>query len=185
MAFRSVALIGRARSGKDTVAARLVTTKCYMPIAFASPLKTAAEHLNPIISAGNLSEVRLNDALAEFGWEGAKDAFPEVRRILQRMGQTIRDLTPDYWLNLALDKAEQAHRWNAPVVVTDCRYPNEAEALKKRGFLMVRVVRPTLPMLPNEHESETALDSFRTDYQLFNGSTIADLHEQVDRMIGL
>jgi hypothetical protein len=100
------------------------------------------------------------------------------------MGQGIRDMTPDYWLNVALEKAEQARKWNVPVVITDCRYPNEAEALKARGFLTVRVIRPSLqPGLAGEHESETALDQYATDYLLCNRGTVADLHKQVDTMV--
>jgi hypothetical protein len=188
MTLQSVALIGRARSGKDTAAAHLVSTLHYVPVAFASPLKTAAEQLDPIVSFEPTGfgpiPVRLTDALRRWGWEEAKDRYPEVRRCLQHMGQTVRDLEPDFWLNIALSRVTEAQKWNIPVVVTDCRYPNEAEALKARGFTTVRIVRPSVRAgLAGEHESETALDQYVTDYVVSNRGTVAELHDAILSMV--
>lgn len=182
MSYQHVALLGKARSGKDTVAARLVRNWLFTRVAFADPLKGVALRLNPLIPTTYNVHVRLKSLVADVGWECAKDKYPEVRRVLQTAGQTVRDLDPDFWANVAMDKVDAADTWNMPVVVTDCRYPNEAEALKARGFMLVRVQRPGNPGTL-EHESETALDGYPVDRVLINGGTLFDLDTEADALI--
>ncbi|MEV7582223.1 hypothetical protein [Streptomyces erythrochromogenes] len=187
MSFRHVALMGRARSGKDTAAARLVSAHQFVRVAFADPLREAAMSLDPIVGADasvyGALPIRLSDLVKRYGWERAKTEYPEVRRTLQRLGEAVREHDPDYWLRLALDKIRTADRWGLPVVVTDCRYPNEAAALRSAGALLVRVDRPSLDQHRGaEHISETALAGYRPDVVLTNGGTVAELHQAVDRL---
>ncbi|MGY1440130.1 hypothetical protein [Streptomyces reniochalinae] len=60
--------------------------------------------------------------------------------------------------------------------------PNEAEALKARGFTLVRVQRPGNPGTL-EHESETALDDFPVDRVLINGGTLFDLETEAHSLV--
>ncbi|WP_182454685.1 hypothetical protein [Streptacidiphilus sp. P02-A3a] len=183
-----IALMGRARSGKDSVAARLQSAHGYTPVAFAAPLKDAALRLDPIVSVESAGcaylDVRLSDVVRRWGWDGAKERVPEVRRTLQRFGQGVRDLTPDYWLRRALDLVAEADRWNMPVVITDCRYLNEATALRDRGFILVRVERPFSPrkLTGVQHQSETELDDYPADRVIRNTGTLADLAAQADAL---
>ncbi|MFF4531452.1 hypothetical protein ACFY1P_19550 [Streptomyces sp. NPDC001407] len=187
MGHPHIALIGRARSGKDTIAARLISRYSYTRIAFADPLKEMVLSLDPIVayepSGYGPLPTRLSAVVQRFGWERAKDQFPEVRRTLQRSGQAVRDQEPGHWLSLALDKVAVADTWNLPVVVTDCRYPNEAEALRARGFRLVRVLRPGAAGAAPAHESETALDDYPTDVSIANVGTLSDLNTLADTLI--
>ncbi|MFJ7419770.1 hypothetical protein ACIQXD_14310 [Streptomyces uncialis] len=187
MGYPHIALIGRARSGKDTVAARLVRRYAYTRIAFADPLKSLVLDIDPIVayepSGYEPLPTRLSAVVERYGWETAKDRFPEVRRVLQRTGQALRDQDPDHWLSLALDKVTVADTWNLPVVVTDCRHPNEAQALKARGFRLVRIVRPGVSDRAADHVSETALDRFPTDTTMANTGTVEDLNALADTLI--
>ncbi|MFJ9549093.1 deoxynucleotide monophosphate kinase family protein [Streptomyces erythrochromogenes] len=189
MSFRHVALMGRARSGKDTAAARLVQRHQFVRVAFADPLRESAMALDPIVGADaspyGALPIRLSDLVKRYGWERAKTEYPEVRRTLQRLGEAVREHDRDYWLRLALDKIRTADRWGLPVVVTDCRYPNEAAALRAAGALLVRVDRPSLAEHQDqgaEHISETALAGYRPDAVLTNTGTVAELHQAVDRL---
>ncbi|MFF4952274.1 hypothetical protein [Streptomyces chattanoogensis] len=184
--YPSIALIGRARSGKDTVAARLIERFQYTRVAFADPLKDMALRIDPWIDGPEPRypagwTIRLSDMVEHIGWERAKDEYPEVRRILQHVGQTVRDLDFDFWVRVALEKISAAKRWNLPVVVTDCRYPNEAETLKAAGFKLVRIVRPDnfLSGVPH-HESETALADWPVDEVIHNISSLGALHSWVE-----
>lgn len=189
---RHIALMGRMRSGKDTVANRLVAEHQYTRQAFADPLKVMAEMLNPYVTTDeddwDLPGLRLSQVLeGHGGWEKVKDRFPEVRRILQNMGQGIRAVDPDYWVRLLLAKVDNADRWNLPIVVTDVRYRNEAEALKARGFRMVRVVRPDSVMTDtpaDRHESECGLDRWTPDAMILNAFSVAELHRRTDELLG-
>ncbi|MFG2183063.1 hypothetical protein ACGFLS_30690 [Streptomyces abikoensis] len=187
MGHPHLALIGRKRTGKDAVAARLTARYFYTRVAFADPLKDMALQLDPVITyepAGyGPLPVRLSDVVRRLGWERAKDAFPEVRRTLQHLGEGVRQHSPDYWLDVALSKVDVADTWRLPVVVTDCRYPNEAVALKSRGFTLVRIIRPDTADPSPQHESETALDTFPADVTIANLGTLADLNAQADSLI--
>lgn len=181
--MQDIALIGRARSGKDTVAARLVT-KGFTRVAFADPLKAAALNINPYVPTTYGVTVRLQSLIADVGWEYAKDNYPEVRRLLQYTGQTVRDIDRGFWVRAAL--ATIADIWS-PVVVSDVRYPNEADALRSAGFRLVRIIRTTAGPLPggaSRHSSETALDRYRypADDVIRNNGTLEDLYAQVDAL---
>ena len=175
MSLPDIALMGRARSGKDTAAGHLVRHHGYRRLAFADPLKDMALEINPLIPAEHGEHVPLRPLIEDAGWEYAKVRYPEVRRILQHVGQSIRDRDPDYWVSLLMRDVEAAGWMGTPVVVTDVRYPNEADALINAGFRLVRILRPSLPAQPaGEHESETALDGFPADAVIWNDTT-ADL----------
>jgi hypothetical protein len=173
MTLPNIALIGRSRSGKDTAAKHLRKYHGYIPMAFADPLRKMALEIDPLIPAENGEHVRLRPLIEFAGWEYAKVRYPEVRRILQHVGQSIRDRDPDYWASRLMRRVEVEASWNdRPVVVTDVRYRNEAEALSDAGFRLVRIVRPSLPNQTGaEHESETALNNFRADAVIRNDST--------------
>jgi hypothetical protein len=176
-----IALIGRARSGKDTVAARLVDSG-YTRVAFADPLKRALLDVNPYVPTGPGITVRLESLIADVGWDYAKDHYPEVRRLLQHTGQTVRELDPWFWVRAAMHSIGRI--WS-PVVVSDVRYPNEAEALRDAGFRIVRIVRPDAGPLPGDasaHDSETALDDYRADALIHNGGSLAELHLRADAL---
>lgn len=95
-------------------------------------------------------------------------------------------------------------------IITDCRFPNELEAIKVRGGVSIRVNRPyeinvdrghgnvttvkydeTNPdhvalvkgHLANQHESETALDDAHFDYVIDNNGTIEELIEKVKQIL--
>ncbi len=85
-------------------------------------------------------------------------------------------------------------------IITDMRFPNELQAVKKKGSISIRVERPkpecTCSVLsaencmkpcdksaPLEHESETALDKAEFDYIVLNNGTIEDLIGQVKRIL--
>jgi hypothetical protein len=180
--FPHIALVGKARSGKDTVAGILIRHAQYTRVAFADPLKEMALHTDPLIPTATGIHVRLSNLINDVGWEYAKDTYPEVRRILQHIGQSVRRHDEGFWVSVALDRIHVADSWNLPVVVTDCRYPNEAKALEARGFILVRVLRPGLESA-DPHESETALDDYPTHATLVNGGTPADLYEEVRALV--
>ncbi|MGW0929568.1 deoxynucleotide monophosphate kinase family protein [Streptomyces sp. NPDC002644] len=176
-----VALLGKARAGKDTIAKRLVEEHGYTRLAFADPLKDLALNVNPVISTTYNVHVRLADYVADVGWELAKEWNPEVRRLLQRLGQGVRSLTRDFWVSVLTEKLR---RIDGPVVVTDVRYPNEAIAMRNLGFSLVRVQRweALTDPLADAHESEILMDDWPTDATIRNTGTLAELYEEADAL---
>lgn len=166
---------GRKRAGKDTFASRLIVAHRFVRVAFADPLRDFALALDPLIDTRRLSEV-----IEELGWEDAK-AIPEVRRTLQRIGTEAgrKVLGESVWVNLAMRKASAA---GENVVITDCRYPNEAEAIRAAGGIIVRVDRPGTD-LTDAHPSEVAMDDWPFDARVINNGTIQGLHDCADRIL--
>jgi hypothetical protein len=172
----NVGIIGRARVGKDTAGEWLVNERGYRRVGFADALKEAALKLDPITyTNGDIAE-RLSVLVARNGWEDAK-AYNEVRRTLQELGMAIRAIDPDFWLRAALAKVQAANEAGVPVVITDVRFPNEADSLRRAGFHLVYIDRPDVPQL--DHESEGALTSDDADHYVFNGGDVDDLHAKL------
>lgn len=177
---RLIGLSGKKRSGKDTFAAGLVERGATR-VAFADPLKEAALALDPLVGRpaypnvlAPQSDVRLSTYVGALGWERAKE-HPEVRRLLQNYGVAIREIDPEFWVRAGMTKAASI---DDPVVVTDVRFPNEADKIRELGGHVVRIVRPGFESAPGAHECETALDGYVADLTFVNDSTIEDLRDQ-------
>ena len=80
----------------------------------------------------------------------------------------------DFWVNAAIDSIEDGSK----VVVSDVRYPNEADAIKKLGGQVWRVVRPGFGPA-NDHESEHAMTDYKFDVQITNDSGLEFLYSSV------
>ena len=63
------------------------------------------------------------------------------------------------------------------VVITDCRFIDEAAMVKRMGGVIVRVVRPGMEC-SDTHASEVEQASIEADYTLVNDGTEADLQEK-------
>ncbi|MEV8015653.1 hypothetical protein AB0O76_04695 [Streptomyces sp. NPDC086554] len=183
--YRHVGLIGRAQVGKDTMAGFMGQRYAYQRIAFADRLKAAALDVNPVVGFAVGEPVRLTEVVRLGGWEWAKATYPEVRRMLQQYGQTIRKTDPDFWIRAATPAMDAVRSLNLPMVVTDVRYINEANYLRAKGFKLIRVTRPTggLTGAAARHDSETELDRYRADLTVANTGTTADLSSIVDSLL--
>ncbi|MFJ1704511.1 hypothetical protein [Kitasatospora sp. NPDC088346] len=177
--MRGIGIIGRARTGKDTIGERLVSKHGFARVAFADPLKAAVLKANPLYSLdGKYGRARIADLVDEIGWERAKSS-PEVRRTLQAFGQSIRDIDSGFWIRAAMRQARSVGKsGRRPVVITDVRYRNEATALHAAGFVLVHVDRPGVTRL--SHESEGALGPQDAQVAIVNDGTVAELHAKTD-----
>ena len=78
-------------------------------------------------------------------------------------------------------------------IITDMRFPNELEAVKEKGGITIRVVRPhgyTNPhtgeykeMPLSYHPSETALDDAKFDYEIINDGSMEKLVKKVRKIL--
>ncbi len=80
----------------------------------------------------------------------------------------------------------------ARAVIADVRFPNEAAAIKARGGVVVRIVRPTAGGAASHrddgravaHASETSLDSIKPDYEIINDRTLDSLRVAARTTLG-
>jgi hypothetical protein len=81
----------------------------------------------------------------------------------------MRDqLHENVWVNALFADYNENSRW----IITDVRFPNEAEAIKKHGGIVIRINRD---VDTNNHLSETALDDYEFDYVIDNNSDMYKL----------
>lgn len=165
-----IGLSGYARSGKDTVAAFLPD---HQRRAFADILREGLLRLNPSIA----TNINVQSAVEDYGWEKSKDLFPEIRRLLQVLGTDVgrQLIDDDVWVKAATKDIHQ----DQSIVFTDVRFPNEAEAIRALGGQIWRIERPGIKPV-NLHPSETAMDGWDFDAYLDNSGTLEDLQAQVE-----
>jgi len=188
--MRIIGLTGYARSGKDTVAALIAEhyDGRVRTVAFADVIKvSAARALGVLRHPDDLGadavrrwadqfktghQVKITDA------EGNELHSITGRAFLQRYGsEAHRDLFGDnFWI-------EQID-WEPDcdlLIFTDCRFANEAEAIRARGGEVWRTNRPSSKA--GTHVSEIALPSALVDLELVNDGTIQDLAQSVGRAV--
>lgn len=66
-----------------------------------------------------------------------------LRPIWQWYGtEWMRSQSPDYWISLLEESCGTYLKAHWPVIITDCRFPNEMDWGKENGFLIVRIIGP-------------------------------------------
>ncbi|MET7939646.1 hypothetical protein [Streptomyces sp. NPDC005302] len=178
----NIGIIGRAQHGKDTAGKFFVDGHGYRRVALADPLKEAALALDSLIPVHDGQYWRLASLVRSLGWERIKDMYPEVRRTLQHLGAAMRAVDSEIWLRAALAKTQEANDAGVPVVITDVRYRNEAESLKRAGFHLIHIHRPGVPKL--DHESEGALGWADAHFTVVNNGDIPQLHGRLESIWG-
>lgn len=168
-----VGLSGYAQAGKDTAGGMMVQDAGFTRLAFADVLKAVALDCDP--GLGDIETMSLRDTVRRIGWERTKSLYPDSRIFLQHLGVAVRNhVDPAAWVNAVLRQVQPGGRY----VITDVRFPNEAQAIKAAGGYVVRVSRPGNGPV-NKHESETALDGFDFDAYLMNDRSIEQLRPLV------
>jgi len=138
-----IGLCGYARSGKDSLGLLLVERHGFKRFAHADKVREYCYRINPIIiHLGRSMELR--ELVDSVGWEEAKHTCDMVRRLLQVVGNETRNvLGEDVWVNaLWNDVTKAIGEGHKRIVITDCRYANEGDAVKKAGGDMLEISRP-------------------------------------------
>lgn len=108
---------------------------------------------------------------------------PTVRELLQEVGtDAMRNVIhPNIWVNGLFADYNASSKW----IISDTRFPNEIESIKKHNGLTIRINRDSFLRTgkvfdTDNHESETALDDYQGfDYVINNNGTIKALKEVV------
>lgn len=189
---QTVGLTGFAGAGKDTAAEALLKFG-WERRAFADPLREGLLGCDPIVSAvvevewddageahSSVRTIRLSEIIDDMGWDAAKRAFPEVRRLQQTYGtEGGRHIHgTDCWL-----KAARATLLpGVDYVFTDCRFPNEVEMIHQAGGVVVRIDRPGVEAV-NAHVSDD-IGRLHTDFTIVNDSAPAMLQARLLDVLG-
>lgn len=118
-----IALCSLKRGGKDTFANIAVREFGFTANAFADSLKRYARELFP-------KEFVNTDKPVE---------------LYQKFGTYMREIDPNVWINRMdswLQIVEEIDRdlgVESSIIITDCRYTNELEYLRSKGFIIIKI----------------------------------------------
>lgn len=159
-----VVLNGKAGAGKDTAANHLVSQYSFVKINFADPLRQVCK-----IVFG-LTDAEMSDRVLK---ETTLDRYPHLtpRKIMQLVGtEAFRKNFEGVWVDAFLRAARRHPR----VVVADCRFPDEGDAVHAQGGTIIRVLAIGSPFETPEtgHASEAAVNEVRIDHEVTNDFTI-------------
>ncbi len=161
-----IGLSGKAQSGKTTAGDYLVEKYGFIKINFKDDLVDEMK----IVLNDTLSEiVKAMDAI---NWNGVnpwsidklfKDKPPLMRALMQNYGTDVRRKDDEnYWIGKWSTKVFDAQHKDLNVVVDDCRFLNEADAIRLMTGKLIRVERTDITDTGN-HQSETEMDRIEVD----------------------
>jgi hypothetical protein len=201
-----IGVVGFIGSGKDTVADYLVNFHEFRRESFASTLKDACAAVfgwDRTMLEGRTKEAREWREQVD-PWWAERLNMPNLtpRWILQYWGTEVcrKSFHDDIWIASLQNKIRNSRD---SVAISDCRFPNEIQAIKDAGGTIVWVQRGELPAWYNLavsanqghnlstqelkrigiHASETAWVGTEFDCILDNNGTIDDLYKQIKNLV--
>jgi hypothetical protein len=168
--MKLIAFAGRKQSGKTTCSEFVVSyynnsvqsynqAKIYN---FADPLKTdiCINILGLTYDQCYGDDISKNQ-FTEVYWEGNRLT---AREVMQFVGTDIfRKMKTDVWSEATIKKIQTE---KVPLaVIADCRFPNEVEAVRGVGGLVIKLTRNPYN---SQHSSETALDDINYSSRNFD-----------------
>ena len=164
-----IGISGKKRSGKDTVFSMIDAITAHevrtTRMAFGDQIKQEiADSMNITVADIDADKERFRPLLQFWGAEYRRGYCGD-----------------DYWIKkMRLAAATwYARDW---LIITDVRFPNEAELVRELDGVLIRVERDT--GLDDTHDSETALDDYdHFDFRLKNDGSLDDLETAVVEIV--
>ena len=190
-----IGICGEIGSGKTTLATRLKTHKRYKEYSIAGPLKNIALNLGFKFEQVHGSQSQK--------LEPNKYWNISAREFLQKFGTDLcRDILPNVIPNMNMGKYNSLWvrlmeiEWDklyphfgsdsgyTGMVVSDVRFPDEAQSIQERGGIIIKIIRP-IDKSGDEykHSSETSINFIKPDKYIINDGSIDDLYQKIDQIL--
>jgi hypothetical protein len=176
-----IGLVGKKQSGKDTAYSLIKERYPHAERrAFADKLKqSAAALLN--VSLDDLEQWKVDPEISiGLVWsdQDYHEALVTGREFLQRYGtEAHRDIFGEaFWLQQCLPAGEFTA--DKLIVITDCRFLNEAAWIHGLGGLIFKISRGTLES-GDVHPSEVELEQIVPDYHIQNDGTMDEFRNEL------
>lgn len=204
--FMIIGICGFIGSGKDTIADYLVNFHEFRRDSFAGTLKDAVASVfswDRELLEGRTKQAREWREQVDPWWSQRLN-MPNLtpRLVLQLWGTEVcrRSFHDDIWIASVENKLRSS---SDSIVISDCRFPNEIQSIKRAGGQVIWVTRGELPawydyalranagILSDQeylrqlgvHVSETAWVGTKFDTVIDNDSNIEDLYCQVKNLV--
>jgi len=174
---RIIGLMGYGGAGKDSAAHIIVKYGGYEKRAFADKVREFAVAID-----AHLPEIQetYSQVVNRLGYDQAKREHKCVREYLVRIGHSARTVIyKEIWLDAVLPPTynDETRR----IVVSDVRYPNEADRVRALGGAVWRIERPNCDAV---HETERqSIAAAKYDLVLLNDGTLEDLERKVNNLL--
>ncbi|MBY3434788.1 deoxynucleotide monophosphate kinase family protein [Rhizobium laguerreae] len=167
-----VAFTGQAGAGKSTATRYLVEQHGYTLVKFAGPLKD-------MMRAIGLGEDDIEGCDKELSNSLLCGKTP--RHAMQTLGtQWGRDcIGPGFWIGLWRDSVERVFAKSGRVVTDDCRFPNEALAVRKLGGDIYKIAGRG--GIAGDHVSERGCGDH--DLVIANAGAVEELHGKIEEAL--
>lgn len=167
-----IAFCGLKTCGKTTAAEYLVNENGFERMSFAGPLKEAAKLMF------NLTDEQVYGSekeVVDYRW----NLTP--RQILQQLGTEVgRQFDNEIWVKNMQSRLRNAER----VVIDDCRFLNESQAIRDAGGMVVGIQRPGLSVDNHPSELEMA-ENWNTmiDAEINNSGSLYELYAMIEGLL--
>lgn len=208
-----IGITGLIGSGKDTAADYLCTFHGFKRMSFAGALKDAVSAVfgwdRDMLEGTTKTSREWREEVDQ--WWAKRLDIPHLtpRWVLQQWGTEVcrQGFHNDIWVASVENRLRQS---TDDVVITDCRFANEVNAIKTAGGKTVRIERGARPgwyefaviynkgpeitgwevakkrlEAQNVHASEFSSVGLKYDHYVDNNGTIDDLHQKVSSIINL
>ena len=122
------------------------------------------------------------------GWDGSEDTKP--RELLQQLGVELikNNINENMLINRIIEDIKVYSYFYDYIVITDARFPNEIESIKKEfdNVISVRINRNiyNLDKKYQNHSTETGMDEYNNyDYVIDNNSDLKALEIKVMEVV--
>jgi len=167
-----IGLLGRSRSGKDTIAEHICALHPnYQIVRLSYPLKKA------VCCLYDFTMVQIESSSKE----DIDTRWNKTPR------ETIQSLT-DYMMNYmgydfftkTLFNGYDSGKYSKFIIIPDIRYEHDIIEIQKRGGIVIKVERPNNPI---EHIFENHIDNLNGDITICNDKDVIDLHEKIKNLV--
>lgn len=142
-----IGIAGRIGSGKDTIANYLTTTHHFKKMSFASSLKDAVSAVfgwdREMLEGSTKSSREWREQSDEW-WSNRLSMDITPRWVLQWWGTEVlrHHFHDDIWIASLEYKLS---RTTDDIVISDVRFPNEIDAIRRSGGIVIQVERGAIP----------------------------------------
>lgn len=170
-----IGLAGLKQSGKSTAGDYLANVYKFDHTSFAAPMRRFA-----------MDVLYMNEVQLELGKEqpiAFLDNKITPRKFLQTLGTDWgrRMIHPDLWVRSCMMRI----RLERNTVVSDCRFDNEAHAIRAMGGKIVQIKRTNQAPTGDGHASEQGIHPALIDYTIENnGERVEYFHRDLDKLVG-
>ena len=205
-----ISLSGFKGSGKDTAALIMQSKMPFEGLSFAAPLKEALAAMfgwPRELLDGTTPESRQWRETPDIYWSDQFGHTVTPRFTLQHFGTDVvrQHMLDNFWIAAVQKQIQNSHN---NIIVTDARFPNELDMVRKLGGITVRIKRgaepwwyhPSVrlnklprwlaraelffrPKLRNVHVSERAWIGYSFDYEIENNGSLVDLEQKIEELL--